>query len=99
MGVKKWPGPLNRVIKCRYFKQQSELECASELYLHEDTSSKLTWKLLGNCFLADILCSFSSLNGGARNNERGVVHDMTFKERIFSFFFRPGKWVERVASS
>lgn len=50
MGVKKWPGPLNRVIKCRYFKQQSELECASELYLRRDTSSKLTWKFLGQLF-------------------------------------------------
>lgn len=25
-GVKKWPGPLNRVIKCRHFKQRFNLK-------------------------------------------------------------------------
>lgn len=108
MGVKKWPGPLNRVIKCRYFKQQSELECASELYLHGgDTGFKTHVEIPWPIVSSPIYYAVSPpLNGGERNNERGVVHDMTFKRRIFSFLFfffsffcRPRKWVERVESS
>lgn len=65
MGVKKWPGPLNRVIKCRYFKQRSELECASELYPHEHEFKTRSWKFLGQLFSRRyiIYASFSSLNG------------------------------------
>lgn len=58
-GVKKWPGPLNRVIKCRYFKQRLDPN-VRELYLPDSlefSSSELAWKFVrpfGDCFLADI---------------------------------------------
>lgn len=64
-GVKKWPGPLNHVIKCRYFKQRPDPN-ARELYpvpqAHFGVGVENFVGPLGNCFLVNI-ASFMTLLG------------------------------------